>query len=197
MGGTSCDVSLAYEGQSRVTKDWFVEFGYPIQFASIEVLTIGAGGGSLAWIDEAGGLRNGPQSAGAETRAGLGGNGNTVPTNTDANVALGKLGAKLAGGIHLDAEKAREAVRTGVAEPFKLGLEEAADAIIRVANANMANAVRLISISRGYDPRDFALVAFGGAGALHGADIARELSIPAVGRAAPSGHHFGNGLPTR
>jgi N-methylhydantoinase A len=180
MGGTSCDVSLAYEGQSRVTKDWFVEFSYPIRFPSIEVLTIGAGGGSLAWIDEAGGLRNGPQSAGANPGPACYGNGNTVPTNTDANVTLGRLGAKLAGGLHLSAEKARDAVRTGVAEPFKLGLEEAADAIIRVANANMANAVRLISISRGYDPRDFALVAFGGAGALHGADIARELSIPAV-----------------
>jgi N-methylhydantoinase A len=177
MGGTSCDVSLAYEGQSRVTKDWFVEFGYPIRFPSIEVLTIGAGGGSLAWIDEAGGLRNGPQSAGANPGPACYGNSNRVPTNTDANVALGRLGTKLAGGIHLDAEKAREAVRTGVAEPFKLGLEAAADAIIRVANANMADAVRLISISRGYDPR---LVAFGGAGALHGADITKELSIPAV-----------------
>jgi N-methylhydantoinase A len=181
MGGTSCDVSLAYEGQSRVTKDWFIEFGYPIRFPSIEVLTIGAGGGSLAWIDEAGGLRNGPQSAGANPGPACYGNGNAVPTNTDANVALGRLGAELAGGsIKLDVEKAREAVRAGVAAPFKLGLEEAADAIIRVANANMADAVRLISISRGYDPRDFALVAFGGAGALHGADIARELSIPAV-----------------
>jgi N-methylhydantoinase A len=181
MGGTSCDVSLAYEGQSRVTKDWFVEFGYPIRFPSIEVLTIGAGGGSLAWIDEAGGLRNGPQSAGANPGPACYGNGNTVPTNTDANVTLGRLGTNLAGGsIRLNAEMACQAVRTGVAEPFKLGLEEAADAIIRVANANMADAVRLISISRGYDPRDFALVAFGGAGALHGADIARELSIPAV-----------------
>src|SRR5882724_2862967 len=151
MGGTSTDVSLAYQGQSRVTKDWHVEFGYPIRFSSIEVLTIGAGGGSLAWIDEAGGLRNGPQSAGANPGPACYGNGNRVPTNTDRNVALGKL-----------------------------GLEEAADAIIRVANANMANAVRLISISRGYDPRDFALVAFGGAGALHGVDVARELSIPVV-----------------
>ena len=180
MGGTSCDVSLAYEGQSRVTKDWFIEFGYPIRFPSIEVLTIGAGGGSLAWIDEAGGLRNGPQSAGANPGPACYARGNTVPTNTDANVALGRLGTELAGGsIHLDAEKARAAVQT-VADRFHLGLEEAADAILRVANANMADAVRLISISRGYDPRDFALVAFGGAGALHGADIAKELAIPAV-----------------
>ncbi len=181
MGGTSCDVSLAYEGQSRVTKDWYIEFGYPIRFPSIEVLTIGAGGGSLAWIDEAGSLRNGPQSAGANPGPACYGRGNTVPTNTDANVTLGRLGTSLAGGsITLDAARARDSVLTGVAEPFKLGLSEAADAIIRVANANMADAVRLISISRGYDPRDFALVAFGGAGALHGADIARELSIPVV-----------------
>ncbi len=181
MGGTSCDVSLAYEGQSRVTKDWFIEFGYPIRFPSIEVLTIGAGGGSLAWIDEAGGLRNGPQSAGANPGPACYGNGNLVPTNTDANITLGRLGGGLAGGsITLDADLAREAVRSGVAEPFGLELHDAAHAIIRVANANMADAVRLISISRGYDPRDFALVAFGGAGALHGADIAKELSIPAV-----------------
>jgi N-methylhydantoinase A len=180
MGGTSCDVSLAYEGQSRVTKDWWIEFGYPIRFPSIEVLTIGAGGGSLAWVDEAGGLRNGPQSAGANPGPACYGRGNTVPTNTDANVTLGRLGTGLAGGLSLDAGAAREAVRTGVAERFGLSLEEAADAIVRVANANMADAVRLISISRGYDPRDFALVAFGGAGALHGAEIARELSIPAV-----------------
>ena len=180
MGGTSCDVSLAYEGQSRVTKDWWIEFGYPIRFPSIEVLTIGAGGGSLAWVDEAGGLRNGPQSAGANPGPACYGRGNTVPTNTDANVTLGRLGTGLAGGLSLDAAAAREAVRTGVAERFGLSLEAAADAIVRVANANMADAVRLISISRGYDPRDFALVAFGGAGALHGAEIARELSIPAV-----------------
>jgi N-methylhydantoinase A len=181
MGGTSCDVSLAYEGQSRITKDWFIEFGYPIRFPSIEVLTIGAGGGSLAWIDEAGSLRNGPQSAGANPGPACYGNGNTVPTNTDANVTLRRLGTSLAGdSITLDASLARQSVQTGVADPFKLSLHEAADAIIRVANANMADAVRLISISRGYDPRDFALVAFGGAGALHGAEIARDLAIPAV-----------------
>lgn len=181
MGGTSTDVSLAYEGQSRVTKDWHIEFGYPIRFSSIEVLTIGAGGGSLAWTDEAGSLRNGPQSAGAHPGPACYGEGNTQPTNTDANVVLGRLGTNLAGGkIMLDPKLATDAVRTGVAEPFGLELHEAAEAIIQVANANMSDAVRLISISRGYDPRDFALVAFGGAGALHGVDVARELAIPAV-----------------
>lgn len=181
MGGTSTDVSLAYEGQSRITKDWHIEFGYPIRFASIEVLTIGAGGGSLAWTDPAGSLRNGPQSAGAYPGPACYGNGNAQPTNTDANVTLGRLGTDLAGGkVKLDPELARQAVEGGVAKPFGLGLHEAADAIVKVANANMSDAVRLISISRGYDPRDFALVAFGGAGALHGVDVARELAIPVV-----------------
>ncbi|MGY3447641.1 N-methylhydantoinase A [Bradyrhizobium sp. USDA 4473] len=181
MGGTSTDVSLAYEGQSRITKDWHIEFGYPIRFASIEVLTIGAGGGSLAWTDPAGSLRNGPQSAGAHPGPACYGNGNTQPTNTDANVTLGRLGTDLAGGkVKLDPALAEQAVEDGVAKPFGLGLHEAADAIVKVANANMSDAVRLISISRGYDPRDFALVAFGGAGALHGVDVARDLSIPVV-----------------
>ncbi|BBC01138.1 N-methylhydantoinase A [Bradyrhizobium japonicum] len=181
MGGTSTDVSLAYEGQSRITKDWHIEFGYPIRFASIEVLTIGAGGGSLAWTDPAGSLRNGPQSAGAYPGPACYGNGNAQPTNTDANVTLGRLGTDLAGGkVKLDPELARQAVEGSVAKPFGLGLHEAADAIVKVANANMSDAVRLISISRGYDPRDFALVAFGGAGALHGVDVARELAIPVV-----------------
>lgn len=181
MGGTSCDVSLVYGGESRVTKDWHIEFGYPIRFPSIEVLTIGAGGGSLAWIDDAGSLHNGPQSAGADPGPACYGRGNTTPTNTDANVALGRLGTELAGGqIKLDRAAAEKAVSTGVAEPLGMSLPEAAKAIVSVANANMADAVRLISISRGYDPRDFALVAFGGAGALHGVALAKELAIPTV-----------------
>src|SRR5690606_29039307 len=138
-------------------------------------------GGSLAWRDEVGSLRNGPQSAGANPGPACYGNGNTQPTNTDANVVLGRLGTRLAGGqVTLQPELAFEAVQAGVATPFGLSVQEAAQAIIDVANANMADAVRLLSISRGYDPRDFALVSFGGAGALHGVAIARELSIPAV-----------------
>ena len=181
MGGTSCDVSLVFGGESRVTKDWHIEFGYPIRFPSIEVLTIGAGGGSLAWIDDAGSLRNGPQSAGADPGPACYGRGNTTPTNTDANLALGRLGTQLAGGqIVLDKAASETAVRTGVAEPLGMDPVTAAKAIVSVANANMADAVRLISISRGYDPRDFALVAFGGAGALHGVALAKELSIPTV-----------------
>ncbi|HCP80228.1 MAG TPA: hydantoinase [Octadecabacter sp.] len=181
MGGTSTDVSLVYQGKSRVTKDWYIEYGYPIRFPSIEVLTIGAGGGSLAWKDEGGSLRNGPQSAGAFPGPACYKNGNEVATNTDANVVLGRLGTSLAGGkITLDPALAEASVKETVAEPFGMELHEAAEAVVAVANANMANAVRLLSISRGYDPRDFALVAFGGAGALHGAAIAKELSIPTV-----------------
>ncbi|SEO38303.1 N-methylhydantoinase A [Salinihabitans flavidus] len=181
MGGTSTDVSVSYKGEPRITKDWYIEYGYPIRFPSIEVLTIGAGGGSLAWKDEGGSLRNGPQSAGADPGPACYKNGNEVATNTDANVVLGRLGTSLAGGkITLDPALAEDAVSTTVAEPFNMELHEAAEAIVRVANANMANAVRLLSISRGYDPRDFALCAFGGAGALHGAAVARELSIPTV-----------------
>jgi N-methylhydantoinase A len=181
MGGTSTDVSLVYDGEERITKEWFVEYGYPICFPSIEVLTIGAGGGSFAWIDEAGSLRNGPQSAGANPGPACYGRGNDRPTNTDANLVLGRLGEGLIGGaMTLDRAAAEQAITEHVADPLGLGLVEAAEAIIKVANANMADAVRLISIRRGYDPREFCLVAFGGAGPLHGAALARELSIPTV-----------------
>ena len=181
MGGTSTDISLVYDGEARTTNEWSVQYGYPIRFPSIEVLTIGAGGGSLAWLDDAGSLRNGPQSAGADPGPACYGKGGEEPTNTDANVVLGRLGAELIdGAMTLDAERAAEAIRTRVAEPLGLELIEAAEAIVDVANANMADAIRLISVRRGYDPREFVLVCFGGAGPLHGAALARELSIPTV-----------------
>ena len=181
MGGTSTDICLVHGGELRVTKEWSVEYRYPIIFPSIEVLTIGAGGGSLAWLDEAGSLRNGPQSAGAAPGPACYDTGGTEPTNSDANLALGRLGTSLAGGAkELNPALAQEALRTRIAEPLGLELAEAAGAVVKVANANMADAVRLVSIRRGLDPRDFALVAFGGAGALHGAEVARELSIPTV-----------------
>ncbi|MDQ0394339.1 hydantoinase/oxoprolinase family protein [Labrys monachus] len=181
MGGTSTDVSLCDNGNLRITKEWYVEYGYPICFPSIEVLTIGAGGGSLAWIDAAKSLRNGPQSAGSTPGPACYGRGGTNPTNCDANVVLGRLSDNLAGGkVSLDKTLATEAIRKGVAEPLGMSVEDAALAVLKVANANMADAVRLLSIRRGYDPRDFALVAFGGAGPLHGAALARDLSIPVV-----------------
>lgn len=181
MGGTSTDISLIADGELRVTKEWEVEYGHPIVFPSIEVLTIGAGGGSLAHIDIAGSLRNGPQSAGADPGPACYDQGGTEPTNTDANLLLGRLGTDLAGGaMTLRRDLAQKAVVETIAEPLGLDPAEAAESIVDVANANMADAVRLVSIRRGLDPRDFALLAFGGAGALHGAEVARELGIPTV-----------------
>jgi N-methylhydantoinase A len=181
MGGTSTDVSLVTDGELLVTKEWSIEYGYPIAFPSIDVKTVGAGGGSLAWIDEGGSLRSGPASAGSLPGPACYGLGGELPTTTDANLLLGRLSASLLGGrLALDPAAAREAVRSAVAEPLGLSVEDAAAAILDVADANMADAIRLVSIAKGHDPRDFALVAFGGAGPLHAARLARELSIPTV-----------------
>jgi N-methylhydantoinase A len=181
MGGTSTDISLVHDGEMRTTNQWSVEYGYPICFPSIEILTIGAGGGSLAWLDHAGSLRNGPQSAGADPGPACYLRGGDQPTNTDANLVLGRLGTELVGGaMTLDRAAAEQSIESKVAAPLGMTLTEAASAVIKVANANMADAVRLISIRRGLDPREFVLVAFGGAGPLHGAAVAKELSIPVV-----------------
>ncbi|WP_017755080.1 hydantoinase/oxoprolinase family protein [Calidifontibacillus oryziterrae] len=180
MGGTSTDISLMYEGDIRITKDWYIEYGYPIGFPSIEIVTIGAGGGSIAWKDEGDSLRNGPQSAGAVPGPACYNLGGVEPTNSDANLVLGRLGVNLLdGSMHLDKEKAIEAINK-IAIEFNYSTVEAANAIIEVANANMCDALRLISVRRGYDPREFALVAFGGAGPLHGAYLAKEMEIPTV-----------------
>ncbi len=180
MGGTSTDISLMYEGELKVTKDWYIEYGYPIGFPSIEVLTIGAGGGSISWVDEGGSLRNGPHSAGAEPGPACYDAGGTDPTNTDANIILGRLDTELLDGqMTLNRDKSMESVQE-ICETFDYTEYEAAQAILQVANANMADALRLISVSKGYDPRDFALVGFGGAGALHSAYLAQNLGIPHV-----------------
>lgn len=174
MGGTSTDISLISGGELRITKEWQVEYGHPIVFPSIEVLTIGAGGGSLAHLDIAGSLRNGPQSAGASPGPACYNTGGNEPTNCDANVAMNRLGTMLAGGAReLDKTLSLEAIDRVIGKPLGMSTAGAAHSIVKVANANMADAVRLISIRRGYDPRDFALIAFGGAGALHGAEVAR------------------------
>lgn len=169
MGGTSTDICLVHNGELRVTKEWSVEYGYLIIFPSIEVLTIGAGGGSLAWLDEAGSLRNGPQSAGAApgrpaTTPAARSRRTATPTSPSPTGQLaGRRCAK-----ELRPDLAREAISGAIAQPLGLGFpsEEAAGAIVKVANANMSDAVRLVSIRRGLDPRDFALIAFGGAGCL-------------------------------
>ena len=181
MGGTSTDVSLTYGGEMTSTRDWHIEYGHPICFPSIDIKTVGAGGGSIAWIDEGGSLRNGPQSAGASPGPACYGYDGREPTNTDANLVLGRLSGDLVGGeLTLDTSRAKEVIESKIAGPLSMDLASAAKAIISVANANMADAIRLVSIMKGYDPRDFALVAFGGAGALHGAALAKDLSIPTV-----------------
>lgn len=181
IGGTSSDISIMHNGEIRVTQDWSVEPGYPIRFPSIDLITIGAGGGSIAWIDEGGSLRNGPKSAGANPGPACYLTGGVNPTNTDANLVLGRLGGSLIGGeMILNEAAARTAVITRIAKPLGMDLLDAAAAVIRVANANISNAVRLVSVQKGYDPRDFALVAFGGAGPLHAVAVARDLSIPTV-----------------
>lgn len=180
MGGTSTDISLMYEGHVRVTKDWQIEFGYPIVFPSIEVLTIGAGGGSIAWVDEGGSLRNGPQSAGADPGPACYMKGGTEPTNTDANLVMGRLDTKLLDGAMTINKEAAEKAVSKIADRFNFSAIKAASAIAQVANANMCDAVRLVSVRRGYDPREFVLVAFGGGGSVHAAYLAQDLEIPTV-----------------
>lgn len=180
MGGTSCDVSLTYNGDLRMSKEWEVEFGYPIMYPSIEVITIGAGGGSIAWADQGGSLRNGPESAGAVPGPACYQAGGEEPTNTDANLVLGRLNTTLLDGrMELSKEAAEKSVKK-IADRFDMTIIDAASSILELANANMCDALRLISVTKGYDPRDFALVAFGGAGPLHAAYVARELEIPKV-----------------
>jgi N-methylhydantoinase A len=181
MGGTSTDISLMYRGQLRTAQEWHVEYGYPIMFPSVEVLSIGAGGGSIAWLDAGGSLHNGPQSAGADPGPACYSKGGVDPTNTDANVVLGRLGTSLVDGrVALDVRLARSAIAARVAGPLGLDETAAAHAMVRIANTNMANATKLISVGRGFDPRDFALVVFGGAGPLHGCDLARDLDVPVL-----------------
>ena len=156
MGGTSTDVSMTFESTMTTTRDWYIEYGQPISFPSIDIKTIGAGGGSIAWLDEGGALRNGPHSAGSNPGPACYGLGGDEPTNTDANLVLGRLGNDLVGGgLALDVSLAVRAIESKIAEPLGMDVQTAAEAIINVANANMADAIRLVSISKGYDPRDF------------------------------------------
>ena len=180
MGGTSCDVSLIRDGEAAVGGGHAVG-GRALALPMVDVHTIGAGGGSIAWRDAGGALRVGPRSAGADPGPACYGRGGREPTVTDANLLLGYLdaGAPLAGGVRLDAAAAEEAVGTLGAE---LGLEplETASGIARVASAAMAQAVRAVTVERGMDPRDVGLVPFGGAGPLHAAQIADEVGMRRV-----------------
>jgi N-methylhydantoinase A len=183
MGGTSLDIGVVDRGEIRRTNEWDVAFRTPVRFPAIDVSAIGAGGGSIAWIDEGGLLRSGPASAGADPGPASYDRGGEQPTNTDAQLVLGRLSADrfLGGEMVVHQELAEQAIRTHVAEPLGIdSVEHAADMIVTISNNNMVQALRLASVARGLDPRDFVLVAFGGAGPLFAAEIARESSIPTV-----------------
>ncbi len=178
MGGTSFEASLVIDGQSAVRNEREIG-GFPILAPMVDIHTIGAGGGSIAWNDT-GALRVGPQSAGARPGPACYGHGGTQPTVTDANIALGRLEDGCAfGDLSLDAGIARDAI-AAFAEGFGLSGEAMAQGILDVINEQMANAIRTITVRRGIDPRDFNLVAYGGAGPMHAADIARLLNIRTV-----------------
>src|SRR6188472_1753392 len=194
MGGTTAKVGLIQDGQPSVTKDYNVGghagagigqmslSGYPVRTPVVDLVEIGAGGGSIAWVDSGGLLRVGPQSAGADPGPVCYGGGGTEPTVTDANVVLGRLNPDffLGGEMRLDVDAARAAIEERLGGPLGLSVTEAAYGIVEIANAAMVNALHLISVQRGYDPRDFLLVAFGGAGPVHANAIAREAQMPTV-----------------
>jgi len=179
MGGTSCDVSLVRGGDPVVTTEGQVG-DYPVNVPMVDVHTIGAGGGSIAWVDEGGSLRVGPRSAGADPGPICYGRGGTEPTVTDAHLLLGRIDPASFFEGSADESTVREAVRESVADPLDLSVAEAAQGILDVANANMERALRVVSVERGHDPRDFSLVAYGGAGPLHAAELAAELDVPRV-----------------
>ncbi|WP_049911331.1 hydantoinase/oxoprolinase family protein [Halorubrum coriense] len=181
MGGTSCDVSLVEDGDPMVATD--VEVGeYPVNVPMIDIHTVGAGGGSIAWIDDGDALRVGPRSAGAEPGPICYGRGGTDPTITDAQLLLGRLNpdAFLSDELSVDVDRVDEIFKREIADPLDKSVEDAAQGVLDVANASMERALRVVSVERGYDPREFGLVAFGGAGPLHATTLAAELDIPRV-----------------
>ena len=183
MGGTSFDVSLVADGQNTLTSQASIDFGMVVRTPMIEMTTIGAGGGSIAHIDDTGLLDIGPQSAGSDPGPVCYGLGNDRPTVTDANLVLGRIDSRNPIGdklTRLDSDAAATAIRTHIAMPLGIDEYEAAEAIIRVANAKMAGAIRLISIERGHDPKRFAAMPFGGGGALHAGALVREIGLAAA-----------------
>lgn len=180
MGGTSFDVSLIAGGEPAMSAQTAIDFGMVVRAPMIEITTIGAGGGSIAWIDRGGILQIGPESAGSDPGPVAYGLGNDRPTVTDANVVMGRIDAErpIGGKLkRLDVEAAKEAIRKHIAEPLDLDVMVAAEAIIKVANSRMAGAIRLVSIERGHNPRDFAAMPFGGGGALHVSALVKEVGL--------------------
>ncbi len=182
MGGTSSDVALILDAIPSVSHELEVEYAMPIHVPMVDVRTIGSGGGSIATIDDAGLLRVGPESAGATPGPICYGRGGTEVTISDANLVLGRLNPDTLFSVDnkVSMQQVRDAVDAQIAAPLGLSVDEAAGAILTIATNKMAGAVRMVSLSRGHDPRDFALFAFGGAGPLHAVAIARELGIPNV-----------------
>ncbi len=180
MGGTSTDVSLINRRTPTITLKG--ELGaWPVQLPMLDIATIGAGGGSIAWLTAAGNLNVGPRSAGAVPGPVCYGLGGTEPTVTDANLVLGRINDSIAGGaLTLDADAARSVIQDRIAAPLGLDLHRAAHGIIQIVNNNMMGALRNVSVERGYDPRNFALVAFGGAGPMHSIGVARLLNMTTV-----------------
>ncbi|GJD52107.1 Acetophenone carboxylase gamma subunit [Methylobacterium crusticola] len=180
LGGTSFDVSLVVEGETALSPQTTIDFGLVIRTPMIEISTIGAGGGSIAHVDAGGLLQVGPESAGSRPGPVCYGQGNTRPTLTDANVVLGRINAErpIGGALaRLDVAAARAAIARHVAEPLGLDPMAAAEAIVRVADAKMAGAIRLVSIERGHDPQKFAAVPFGGGGALHVGALIKDVGL--------------------
>lgn len=177
MGGTSTDVAMIRGGVAPVSNEIEVEYAMPIHVPMVDVRTVGAGGGSIARIDAGGMLRVGPESAGSTPGPVCYGRGGTRVTISDANLILGRLPVSRFGQA---AEAAHRAMEEQIARPLGLSVEAAAEAVIRIANTHMAGAIRMVSISMGADPRDFALFAFGGAGPLHAVALAKELNVPKV-----------------
>jgi len=181
VGGTSTDVCLIENGRPMIARQREIH-GYPVRFPMIDVHSVGAGGGSIAWVDEGGFLHVGPQSAGADPGPACYDRGGVLPTVTDANVVLGRLppDALLGGRMPIRADLARKVIEERVAKPLKLSLEQAAQGVLTILNENLMQAIRVISVEKGFDPRRFTLVAFGGAGPLLASQLARELGIDRV-----------------
>jgi len=186
IGGTTAKTTLIADGKVRISSDYRIEWdrtnpGYPIRIPVVDLVEIGNGGGSIAWIDEGGSLHVGPVSAGAEPGPAAYGQGGTEPTTTDANLLLGRINPDLfLGGERRPDMEAVERAFVGLGRRLGGSLKDVARGVVRIANANMVNALKLVSLNRGRDTRDFALVAFGGGGGMHAAFLARELMIPKV-----------------
>lgn len=186
MGGTTAKTSLVENGEVKIETDYWLEQssrdeGYPLRIPVVDIIEIGAGGGSIGWVDKGDSLNVGPNSAGADPGPACYGRGGAKPTVTDALLLTGRLNPEyfLGGNMELDVDKAREAMEP-IANEFGTSVREAAHGFLRIVNSNMSNALKQVSIQRGHDPRDFILVASGGAGPLHAPTLGEELGVQEV-----------------